>query len=223
MPSLSSKSPFVDLGQTHTFSDWLLASALDLIDGNMELSPGGLPDLSSVISGRGKRKIIENKLAEFWRESSSPLKIYLEQNLGDRDFIDLGCGDPEKSLAGRLVAEICGCKTYVGVDLQHVKKSSGLKTLLGASRTSEKVCRQDFCDFLKKYKRQGPSCFFLAGIDPKPDAALSYVRNLRDLLLKAMRKGDLIILGVGTTGFGFSAKVLKRRSFDAFHEIYERR
>ncbi|MBN8555391.1 MAG: hypothetical protein J0L93_08105 [Deltaproteobacteria bacterium] len=209
---LSQKSPFEDCAKTHTFSDWLLAFSFNCgYDPDSSYSLGALPDLKKDINYFQKKDLL-------------PLGQLFEEKLSGKYFIDLGSGDPTISLAPQIIAEFFKAKSYIGVDLNHIREDfEGFKKSVAQS-----FFKMDLLEFVSRLELPVPKTFFLGGIDPQADLAeaerlTKYLIQLREQLSRVCIPGDLVILGAGSTGLELEQAPRKFECIyrDFFHEISE--
>ncbi len=145
----------------------------------------------------------------------SPFGRTLQGAMDGSQVVDLGCGQPKSSYMPRVVAQLFGAKSYVGVD-------AGLSSAR-AERVNEfgrqgdhsfrsTFVKGDMLEFLKSFHREGeePIVFFIEGIEfdhesaANPAMTANYMRSIIQEVSRISRPGDHLFIGM-TVSFLFPA------------------
>ncbi len=131
-----------------------------------------------------------------------------------RNFIDLGCGNPDKAPVPRHIAKLFGCRSYVGVDEENVEDRNFSERLEGGRNFQSHFLRTDILDFLSQYPAFG-AVFYLSGLEPinlptrkdlservsKPQINRDYIAAVLKEILRISRESGLLLLGAVTSAF----------------------
>ncbi len=130
-----------------------------------------------------------------------------------KKFVDLACGDPNRSRIPAIVAKAFGAREYIGVD-QNLPDGPWPSEGLRSRNFPVDYKREDVLHFLRGLQRQRGVVFYISAFDPfeKDDEATKvYINDCLKEMQKVTKKGDAIIIGMGTRGFhpdnfGFSLR-----------------
>lgn len=222
-----SESLFYDKAQTHTLSDWLIPALFSRDQTTSGEFVIGLPDLSDLIDRDTGRVQINWPL---WRELSSvrlsPMGQRLKASVQGKSFYDLACGDPSLSVVPRLVAQSFGAREYVGVDLKNVDNSIIQEEFPALGVFPQRRVRMDILSFLRDQILLSPACILLSGFEAvqESDAVTKqYMHELSSEIERKTRRGDILILGAGTSSIDFSSRAFRSIYSDHYHEVFERK
>jgi hypothetical protein len=221
------ESLFFDKAQTHTLSDWLIPAVFEREQKTNEEYVLGLPDLSDLIDRESGSVQVNWPL---WRELVSsrltPIGQRLKALAQDKDFYDLACGDPSLSVAPRLIAQSFGAQSYVGVDLKNVDNRILQEEFPALGNFVQRRVRMDALSFLKDQILLSPACILISGLEAvREDDAITkqYLHGLSFEIERKTQRGDILILGAGTSEMKFSPKAFRSIYSDHYHEVFERR
>jgi len=223
----SAKSLFYDKSSTHTLSDWLVPALFEREQKTNEEFVIGLPDLSDLIDRSGDRTQINWLL---WRELNAYHLTSVGQRLREavkgKSFYDLACGDLSLSVVPRLIAQGFGAQEYVGVDLYHVSDSIIQEEFPSLGSFPQRRVKMDVLSFLRDQILLSPACVLISGFEAVQDQdALTkqYLHELSSEIERKTSRGDVLVVGAGTSDIQFSARSFRSIYSDHYHEIFERR
>jgi len=181
------------IAQHQTFS-FLLAEAV---------STGSVFDKNSY--GNKILKSTAEIIDEFTSEKLTEFGKTLRSVMSGKKVIDLGCGDPRVSRIVPLVALALGARAYEGVDKELPDEFDGGNVPDIQKRNFKtKYTKDDMLTFLRELPGQNGVVFYLSGIEPI-DQADSATKVYSDMVLaeiqRIVKKGDVVIIGLGTKGF----------------------
>jgi len=221
------ESLFFDKAQTHTLSDWLIPAVFEREQKTNEEYVLGLPDLADLID-RDSGSVQVNW--PLWRELVSsrltPIGQRLKSLVQGKDFYDLACGDLALSIAPRLMAQSFGAQSYIGVDLKNVDNRIVQEEFPALGSFIQRRVRMDALSFLKDQILLSPGCILISGLEAvREEDALTkqYLASLGAEIEHKTQRGDVLILGAGTSEVRFSPRAFRSIYSDHYHEVFERR
>jgi hypothetical protein len=139
------------------------------------------------------------------------LGMKLKKLIAGKVFVDLGCGNPASSFMPRVIAQIFGARSYVGVDFQLGKNIRLKNEFKEFGEFGSYFRKNDIVPFLEEARatgNKGRVVFYLCGIESpfrnnretRPEIENicgSIMGNIEAVTLS----GDGVILGPKTNGF----------------------
>jgi hypothetical protein len=136
----------------------------------------------------------------------------ISKEVKGKAFVDLGCGDPYRTVMPRALAELMGATSYTGVDAKNVSTlDSGINVNLFNSRKPFlfKYQQKDLLKYVSESKDHGPKFYFIEGIEvagpaSNPDKIAgekayqegrAYLQKLAIELQKKAGEGDNLLIG----------------------------
>jgi|GEM_PF-1701671 len=156
-----------------------------------------------------------NRLSWAWgdgvQEESEPpaTREMLRSLIAGKNFVDLGCGIPSKSVAGSMVAEKAGAKRYIGIEKQFLEGDDGGISDMDVKNGMPRVwLKEDMLKGLARFEKLDGVVFFIAGIEGIPgdevssEALQKYFAHVTEEITRLTKPGDAVILvGSDLTGF----------------------
>ncbi len=154
-----------------------------------------------------QRQILETLQATKLNE----LGVKLKDLIANKVFLDLGCGNPAGSFMPRVIAQIFGARSYVGVDFQLGKNLKLQNEFKELGEFTSYFRNADIVPFLEEARTKGNKggvVFYLCGIESpfrnnrhtRPqieEICRSVLENIEGLTVS----GDGVVLGPKTNGF----------------------
>lgn len=127
-----------------------------------------------------------------------------------RNFVDLGCGNPDKSIFPRFIAQVFGAERYIGVDYQAVEDAVRMREFPELGEFTSHFIKSDLLSFLSKAQFK-KTVFFISGLEPRwvdiQDRKISwedicsYLDGCMTEMTRLCESDDGIILGPHTVDF----------------------
>ncbi|MBT3538913.1 hypothetical protein HOF40_02045 [Candidatus Parcubacteria bacterium] len=127
-------------------------------------------------------------------------RLFLKELIKDKKFIDLGSGDPSRSVAAPALAKVCNAEEYIGIDLGSTpEQSSDISIEVDKDGFRFSKIQADMLMAVTKYKKEGGNIFFLSGIESHPANLTNneYTTTLIKEMSRLCKTGDAI-LSVGS-------------------------
>lgn len=225
MPTPRDETPFYEQAETHFFSDWLLTYLTGVgVEDLTEYYAGVFPDLSELIDReKTPPSVHAQEIHKLVQTSTLPLAKALRKFVKARIWVDLGCGIPDLSVVPRVVAESCGAKSYIGIDLG-LTESFTRRNEFKIQPNFESTFRPgDLRDFLRTKNLDGPCIYYLAGVELRDGLPPSHLEELSGLLSDRCSTEDLVLVGAGCPDLEPSSKHFKLIYKDYYHFLFRKR
>lgn len=152
----------------------------------------------------GRRKArSQGEVVSLLRDAKKPFGDDLAEVVKGKEYIDLGCGNPEYSHVPRLVAGVYGASSYIGVDIASVDDELRREVLPDGTPLQVAYIKDDMLDFVSRLGKGVPRLFYISGIEPvhQNRDTEAYIRAVLTEIQQVTDTGDAVVIGQGTHGF----------------------